>query len=48
MVRPQRFHANPQTAADNAFQRVEAGRADAELADGSVRCVLAGISLAGR
>ena len=32
MVRPHRFHPNPQTAADNAFQRVEANRAAAELA----------------
>ncbi len=32
MVRPQHFHPNPQTAADNAFQRSEAGRTAAELA----------------
>lgn len=32
MVRPHRFHPNPQTAADNAFQRIEAHRAAAELA----------------
>jgi hypothetical protein len=32
MVRPHRFHPNPQTAADNAFQRVEADHAAAELA----------------
>lgn len=32
MVRPQRFYPNPQTAADNAFQRVESDRAAAELA----------------
>jgi len=32
MVRPRRFHPNPQTAADNAFQRKEPDRADAEIA----------------
>lgn len=32
MVRPRHFHPNPQTAADNAFQRVEAGRSAADLA----------------
>ncbi len=32
MVRPQHFHPNPQTAADNAFQRREVGRTAAELA----------------
>ena len=32
MVRPHHFHPNPQTAADNAFQRIEANRAAAELA----------------
>ncbi|CAN5764147.1 hypothetical protein BH11PSE8_BH11PSE8_26500 [soil metagenome] len=58
MVRPRHFHPNPQTAADNAFQRTEAGR-DASvqrhmaarvrrLAGGSVRCMLAEIHLARR
>jgi hypothetical protein len=32
MVRPHRFHPNPQTAADNAFQRHDATRAAAETA----------------
>ena len=32
MVRPHCFHVNPQTGADNAFQRVEADRPAAELA----------------
>ncbi|MBV9009336.1 MAG: amidinotransferase [Verrucomicrobia bacterium] len=32
MVRPYRFHPNPETAADNSFQRTSVGRADNEVA----------------
>lgn len=32
MIRPHRFHSNPETAADNAFQRTGGGQAGGEIA----------------